>query len=709
MMRKSFRLRTAKESVGLKDSHKHVHTRTAQRKFASNVHTPFENPVQPIDTESVPEVVDQTPPKTEDFINFLCTRDLSYLPKDLEIFANPSNAVIPDEEMDKFFKDETNLESVIEPHNATPPVNKFQPTLPPTTGDNETHSPATTKHQEKEPSLEPKLKKPYFIESKEKEPQNSFIMVEEIKPTSNEMSALFPFVGKLFEETESTHRSIVVIQPDQTWKCFSYVQENLKFEVEVYHVHRLKHPAGSNFTTLQCLRKCFEKNEKEPFKIPSVGLVEVDLPYLMEVVSNFGGVDSVNSDQSWKELAEQLHIPRSASRRAIQLEKIYMQYVLPYELLTDAEKSRIASAAKNEARKHDEKSNICSKKVSIETFHRMACNVATCYEIKDMSAETIENHFWKVVNSSNRHTATYAGTLDLLSDPQSYQNAKAKVFWKLSTVYNHELSALKYLGKVSQVSSPFLLTESVFSTSGFWEIDEYGFYILSYLHSGSDKIWYVIETPESKIEQTKLQKLIDENQIHNTFSMPNEILEKGFTVKRCVQKEGQFLILEPNCYYFTISTGYSLSEIINFAPMSWLEDFNGFEFDEDSFIETRMLLNYTNDILKSEKSTSFNKDFLKEKLDQLKKLILNLQQKCQKAGITRTKYTKNATRDAAHCFDCECNCYVLVISLPDKPDEFYCNIHGFKLKRSLRTNAVATFLISPTKLSQLINRIDALS
>ena len=112
----------------MKDSHKHVHTRTAQRKFASNVHTPFENQVQPIDTESVPEILDQTPPKTEDFINFLCTRDLSYLPKDLEIFANPSNAVIPDEEMDKFFENESNTEGVIEPKDAPPPVNKAQTT-----------------------------------------------------------------------------------------------------------------------------------------------------------------------------------------------------------------------------------------------------------------------------------------------------------------------------------------------------------------------------------------------------------------------------------------------------------------------------------------------------------------------------------------------------------------------------------------------------
>ena len=702
-MRKSFRLRTAKESIGLKDSQKHILTRTAQRKFASNVQTPFlneprgnNNHVEPERTDLIGQsapltssLANQIIPKTEDFISFLCTRDMAHVPLNLEVFANPSTVEIPADEIAEITPDEE------------------QPRIP-------------------APEREPECKKPRLDTNEKdnvKEVQTqptptvaSLTQVTVLNPTFTEMSDFFPFIESVFYRDDKQHRTdnkgLILVQPYNDWKCLSYVQENLKFEVETFHVHRLKHPNCTNHVLLQCLKKCFEKNEfgggaagGVEFKIPAIGFCEVDLPHLMDVVRSFGGADSVNSDQSWKELAEQLHIPRSVSRRAIQLEKIYMQYILPYELLSDGEKSKIqASVTKSNSntKNHADKYTTSTKKVHIESFHRMSCNAGKCYQIpQDSTVDNVESAFWDSVDKGDRHVASYTGTLDLLENPQSYRNSKAKVAWKISTLYQHEKSSLRYLGKVSNVSSPVLLAESVFATNGDWELDEHGFHMLSYLHAGSEKVWYTIDADLNP----DFTKILDESRARNSFVTPIELIEKGINVKRCVQKEGQFVIVEPGSYRFTVNTGYSLSEVVSFAPMRWFHTLNAFDFQSDRMFETKMLIAHANEVIK----TGGHQDdhaLLVISLNNLKSCILNWQEKLERAGIVTHKYAKNvSTRDVLFCEECDSECFVLDVTISDT-DESYCLAHAVKLKRSWRNESVATFIITPNKLSQLVSRIE---
>jgi ARID/BRIGHT DNA binding domain. len=353
-MRKSLRLKTAKETVvDIKDLQKQIITRTAQRKFAVNVST----------SSDLKEELNQTRysndiPETKDFIKFLCLRDSSHLPSNLETFTNPPTS--------------NNENSII-----------FE----------EQNLQCTEKTLD---MYAPNCKKKRIDCSAKQLSVQEITNITTDEPSTEDLVDFFHYIEN------SCKSSIVCIKPSSEWKSVSYIQESLQFAVETSHVHRLKYSDCKSFLTLQCLRRCFEKDGLSKMKMPCIGLCEVDLPHLMEVVASFGGVDSVNSDQNWRALAEQLNIPKSASRRGTQLEKIYMKYILPYILLPETERARIILSVKNETKSEVSKCFISSKRVCLETFHRMACN-ASYYYGDYQTAKEIEEQFWEIVHQGDRY------------------------------------------------------------------------------------------------------------------------------------------------------------------------------------------------------------------------------------------------------------------------------------------------------------------
>ena len=352
-MRKSLRLKTAKESVaGIKDLQKQIFTRTAQRKFAINVSSTPE--LKELSYSHCSDCV----PETKDFINFLCLRDSSHLPSNLENFTNPpasnnENSIIMDEKKLAITREALDVFA-----------------------------------------SDCKKRRIERIDNEQLSVQDVTNIIA-FEPPTEDLADFFIYIQNLCKF------SLVCIKPSSDWKALSYIQESLQFELKTSHVHRLKFPNCKSFLTLQCLRKCFEKGGLSKMKIPCIGLCEVDLPHLMEVVASFGGVDSVNSDQSWRALAEQLNIPKSASRRATQLEDIYMEYILPYVLLPEEEQASIMKLVENEAKSQLSKNYIYNKRVCLETFHRMSCN-ANFYYGRDSTAYEIEEQFWEIVIEGNR-------------------------------------------------------------------------------------------------------------------------------------------------------------------------------------------------------------------------------------------------------------------------------------------------------------------
>ena len=371
-MRKGLRLKTTKESAAnLKDFRKQIVTRTAQRKFAGNVQIS-----SGVNIRESSQVTTMTP-KTEDFLNFLCVRDAPHLPAELECFADPVyvNNPIHDE---IFRRDD--VESNIGIEEPTAKRRCFDVDSSVDNGENAKDTSVPKDHKSK-----PEMK-----------------TVTLLQPSDDKLKDFFQFMEATLKERP---QHLIHLKPSPNWKCPSYVQNGLEIEVKTLHLHRLKKPTCENFMKLQCIRKQLEKDGVTMKDLPRLGLCEVDLPHLMDVVNSFGGVDSVNSDQNWRALADQLRIPKSASRRVSQLEKIYLKYILPYDLLPSSEKIKLEESVKKdqlELREID-KFSMSKKPMTLENFHRMACNALFYYcGEEDTDSKKMEIHFWKMVNEGSR-------------------------------------------------------------------------------------------------------------------------------------------------------------------------------------------------------------------------------------------------------------------------------------------------------------------
>ena len=248
-----------------------------------------------------------------------------------------------------------------------------------------------------------------------------------------------------------------------------------------------------------------------------------------------------------------------------------------------------------------------------------------------------------------------------------------------------------------------MIAESIFSFCG-WAKDDHGFHTLAYLHAGCDKIWYVIPQPILSKYITLIRQSVDEN----TFITPSELQRQGCPIYRCVQKEGQYVIIEPGCFYFTISTGYCLSEEVKFAPLNWFQSLNEFNFERDACIEVRMLLNYALDCLTKGKCTY--KHIIVQKLKALNCFITNSLNKISTIGIKKIKYTKNCFQEFKECCYCKGKCRVFIMTV-EKNKQTLCLDHAIQIMKSSPSQEdipYAIVLASPSKISQFIERLNKL-
>lgn len=369
-MSKTRKRSTANNNLNNKDLKKQCFTHIAQRKFAANVQIASSS-------KESSHATDLSSRKTEDFIDFLCFRTAPFLTNGLEVFAEPMrmSSSMNDEifegeadmnDPDESDEDETITESNLNDHSAI----------------------ASSLHQETN-----------IIEQCEPEPL-SMIDVEALQPPSTTFKDFF----QLLEFISKKQQSVFLLSPPADWKTLSYEQDELMFSIKSRHVHRMKLPACENFITLQCLKKQLEKDNVKMPDVPLMANCEIDLVHLMEVVDLFGGADSVNSDQNWRALAEQLRIPKNASRRVTRLEDIYLKFILPYALQPASGKETIRqSVLQNLSNlKRIPKETASNKMISLEAFHRMACNAQYLYWENDVSVEKTEEKFWRLVNEGTR-------------------------------------------------------------------------------------------------------------------------------------------------------------------------------------------------------------------------------------------------------------------------------------------------------------------
>ena len=214
-----------------------------------------------------------------------------------------------------------------------------------------------------------------------------------------------------------------------------------------------------------------------------------------------------------------------------------------------------------------------------------------------------------------------------------------------------------------EFSVPVLLFESVFSTSE-WCFEEHGFSKIFYLHSGEEKVWYVV--PQ---ECTK-QFLPLKREFRN-FVTADELISKGCQLTRCVQKAGQYVVILPNCYYCSVATGYAISEVVSVAHINWFTSRNFLSFKPklNEFVITKMILSCSMEERKKETRSCFCQ-FLIQKLDVIAKIIYANIKRLNASGIHIFSCLRLKEASPLTCPKCNCICYLIRVKVKSKNSSF---------------------------------------
>ncbi|KAM3143638.1 hypothetical protein pb186bvf_004400 [Paramecium bursaria] len=214
---------------------------------------------------------------------------------------------------------------------------------------------------------------------------------------------------------------------------------------------------------------------------------------------------------------------------------------------------------------------------TVKSYKKMAQNFSKQYlQIKDL-----EQTYWQLFRSNKDCQVEYAADLSskkfgsafpqhhfqIGKDKQDYSTNK----FNLCNVNFQKDSAFQCLSRkseqISGVTVPWVYLGMLFSTFC-WHTENMYFSSLNYHHQGENKIWYVIPpSQKEKFEQIIIGKGLDLNILKKVSLMidPLELMEKGMTVYKCIQKPKTFVLTFPKAYHCGFSLGYNITEAINFC------------------------------------------------------------------------------------------------------------------------------------------------
>ncbi|KAL0985492.1 hypothetical protein UPYG_G00157570 [Umbra pygmaea] len=131
------------------------------------------------------------------------------------------------------------------------------------------------------------------------------------------------------------------VVPPQDWRPECKLKEDMRFVTQVQHVHKLGRRWGPNVLRLACIRKHLQAQGISMGDPPLIGGCELDLARFFHLINNMGGMKQVSDMKRWSKLADQLRIPKTAQDRLAKLQEAYCQYLLSYDSLAPAERSRL--------------------------------------------------------------------------------------------------------------------------------------------------------------------------------------------------------------------------------------------------------------------------------------------------------------------------------------------------------------------------------
>jgi hypothetical protein len=149
--------------------------------------------------------------------------------------------------------------------------------------------------------------------------------------------------------------------------------------------------------------------------------------------------------------------------------------------------------------------------------------------------------------------------------------------FNLRTVNAQKNSLLQFVKEdedtqISGITIPWFYFGILFSTFC-WHTEDLYLYSLNYMHDGCSKIWYGIpndqkEKMDEYIRNKYFATLLKQPDLVHRLTVhinPLELLQAGIKVYKAVQNPGDFIITLPKGYHSGFSTGFNMSEAVNFS------------------------------------------------------------------------------------------------------------------------------------------------
>ncbi|XP_045489827.1 protein Jumonji-like [Pieris rapae] len=194
---------------------------------------------------------------------------------------------------------------------------------------------------------------------------------------------------------------------------------------------------------------------------------------------------------------------------------------------------------------------------------------------------SIEKEYWDLVLSRTKHVCVNAASIDTGAADDGFPNNDSTDHysrhpWNLKVRDHFETQYSGFLGPVVGMTAPTLHLGMLFSTSC-WHRDPHGLPWIEYMHSGKKKVWYGIDDSQSEKFRKAVERLCPafvQNKsvwlLSDIAMIPPDLLQDSVSLCRAVQNPGEFIIVFPKAYSSSIATGYTISESVYFATLSWI-------------------------------------------------------------------------------------------------------------------------------------------
>lgn len=446
------------------------------------------------------------------------------------------------------------------------------------------------------------------------------------RPTEKEFQDPIEFISRIMPV--AARFGLCRIIPPSSFKPECKISDDMRFTAYNQYVHKMLHRWGPSAKELNAIKKYLATQSIKLTQPPLIGGMEVDLPRLYHTVQESGGLKEVIEKKKWAKVAEEMCIPKAAQDRVTKLDDIYCKYLLPYDTLSPKERQKLfdeveADWAKSEAKAlrnadrtgtSDSNSNensdeldgdsdddddedeeesgdmeciVKGKSMALSAFFRVARNtMALWFKNTDPTSAEIESEFWRHVAVRDSHVCVHSGSIDSSGwgygfpspGPKTKNSTCSKHPWNLKVLTNNHNSILRSIGPVTGVTVPTLHVGMLFSACC-WYRDPHGLPWIEYLHTGGSKIWYSVPYEQSSHFRAAFTSLVPTHCQNKTVWLPCDtamvpphmLTDRGVSLCRTEQEPGQFVVVFPRAYTSNICTGYSISESVYFAPMSWLE------------------------------------------------------------------------------------------------------------------------------------------